>query len=330
MTAQCGGGTSSVKPGAAAIVTYSAGLIADLLVLIESPWLIPVIPLLGLAPLTTASFCASDPPAMPTFTPAEANALLNLEIGTSDWNSGVTKVSNALQNAVWNQFCKCDNGTAIPTPTGPPPPTGTPVIQLPGSPGSSPCQQFFYATQSPDGPGSTSENRGGPGLTIGASPTSFTFISKNTIDVAPGASIGFTWQQANTAGTTLASVTRTPAIGATDSVTVPAVAGVTNIRLQTATSGATGSSFITNSEVDVFCSGAGFPPGTTNCPPDPATQALLEAILKMVTLIQRQHVPFAYIKGSAHGPLNGSGQFNLDDVIIGLEVDVSGIDSTVG
>jgi hypothetical protein len=50
----------------------------------------------------------------------------------------------------------------------------------------------------------------------------------------------------------------------------------------------------------------------------------------MVTLIQRQHVPFAYIAGTAHGPLHGSGEFNLDDVVLGLQVDVTGIDDTVG
>jgi hypothetical protein len=78
----------------------------------------------------------------------------------------------------------------------------------------------------------------------------------------------------------------------------------------------------------MYCNGA--TPGLQNpcCPPDVATQATLDAILKMVTLMQRQIAPFGTIDGTAHAGLTGSGQFAVSG-IIGLSVSLTAVPSNI-
>ena len=92
----------------------------------------------------------------------------------------------------------------------------------------------------------------------------------------------------------------------------------------------TGSVRITNSEVRTFCGSNGLPTQTSTCTPDPTVLALLEQIMGLLTIVQRQSVPFAYIPGTVHGPLWLSGEFNLTDIVLGLKIEVSSIDGTVG
>lgn len=328
MTAFCGGGTSSPKVGTALSVAYGSGLIANLLIAAESPWLIPVIPLLTLPPLVTNVFCGTDPAAMPTFTSAEADALLKLKVGTADWNSGLPKVTDLLNNALWRSLCDCDNGTPIPPPVGPAAPSGTPTIVLPSTGNIQPCNHFIFTTTGSQGnPGTI--NRGGPILT-GLFPTSLTYFSNNFILAGGGVGMDFIYDQLNSSNVVVSTITRAVAAGANDSIIVPAAATLNSIRLTTTSISGSGSSAPTQSTVDSFCGTGGLPLSTTTCAPDPNTIALLEAIMQMVTLIQRQSVPFAYVTGATHSALHGTGEFTLSQPIIGLKIHVSNIDGSVG
>jgi hypothetical protein len=55
---------------------------------------------------------------------------------------------------------------------------------------------------------------------------------------------------------------------------------------------------------------------------DPITRATLQSILDMVTLIQRQTVPFAYISGATHSGLTGTGSISVQG-ILGVLLNVS-------
>jgi len=74
-------------------------------------------------------------------------------------------------------------------------------------------------------------------------------------------------------------------------------------------------------DMDNYCNGSPFVTGPC-CPPDNATQASLDAILNLVTLIQRQVSPFGYVYGANHTGLSGHGSFAVSD-LLGVSVDVT-------
>src|ERR1051325_11366813 len=314
MTASCpGGGTSSPKTGSAAVVIYSAGLLADLLVLVESPWLIPVIPLLGLAPLTLTTFCATDPPAMPTFTSAETNALLKFTLG-ADFDSGLSKFEDLVMNAAWQYSCQCDSGVAT-VPTPPAIPAGTPIVQAPAPQASTPCNSYVFNPF--DGVTSTHIQAQGPPHDFGtigtvAGPLNLTSLRvRATPFSTTGAGCIKTFNLVWLGPFPSASVLRTDVItitadGSMDrtspvAATAWAYASTTNY-----VSGSGGDGLIY--QVDEYCNGDQV--GAVQspcCPPDTSTQAYLDLILKQVTLIQRQAVPFSYVSGTAHAGLINQG-----------------------
>lgn len=326
MTALCGGGSSTVKPGGLISVSYSSALIADLLVLVESPWLIPVIPLLVLPPILLTTFCASDPPAQPTFTTAEATALLGLQVGSADWNSGVTKVSDLLQNAAWSQFCECSSG-ATPGPTpAPAPPSGTTVTILPSQPGFAPCFEQILTTTTAFPSSGTFTLSGGIPLPVGATQVQLKLI--NAIAVGTGATASVTIEQDNN-NTALHTDTVTASPGQTITRAFPIVTNANKIFLSYVGAGGTGNSYITNSVFDIFCGSATAPTQTNPCGPDPTTVALLNGIMQLVTLIQRQIVPFSYISGTTHTALTGTGELNVQG-ILGVKVLPASIPNSAG
>src|SRR5260370_10239671 len=121
MTALCpGGGAAQLIPGKAAIVDYSAGLLAAIFAAYDLVWLIPVIPFVGLAPLVLNTFCGSDPPPVRVLTAAETDALLNAKFGTA-FQSGLSKVTDLVLNTIWHNPCQCFTATEPALPPQPPP-----------------------------------------------------------------------------------------------------------------------------------------------------------------------------------------------------------------
>lgn len=69
---------------------------------------------------------------------------------------------------------------------------------------------------------------------------------------------------------------------------------------------------------------------TPCCPPDPITQTTLDAILGMVTLIQRQVAPFAYIVGASHTGLTATGELAVNG-LLGAKITItSSLPSNIG
>jgi hypothetical protein len=65
------------------------------------------------------------------------------------------------------------------------------------------------------------------------------------------------------------------------------------------------------------------------CPPDPRTLATLNEILRLLTLVQRQAVPFAYVRGADHTGLTGHGEISVQG-LIGCIVTLTAFGSNVG
>src|ERR1041385_294066 len=125
MTALCGGGASTSKFGAQAVVDVTSTWIGLQLAEAGASWLNPAIALLTLPPLIVSNFCSTDPPAQPTFTAAERDALLNLTVG-ADLVSGLVKFGDLVFNMAWFQLCQCSSVATPAAPAPNAPPSGTP------------------------------------------------------------------------------------------------------------------------------------------------------------------------------------------------------------
>ena len=327
MTSACGGGTSAAKPGTDVIVRYSAGLLAAIFAVLDIPWLIPVIPLVGLADIPVASFCASDPPAIPTFTSAESDAILNLSFG-ADFDSGLAKLKDLALHSIWYDLCECTSGTLAPF-VAPTPPAGTPIYQVPRPGLVGNCGQT--------GPFSTFSLCGGnnSGLV-------FSLVPFNGLNVT-GAQVTLR-RYASTGGGQTAVFTLnwydathiirndTLTIGSSDATYTqfvgppPAGAMFAGALVQ----GLSGGCSTYETTIELFCNGSG--PTTVQqpcCPPDVSTQSQLDAILRMVTLIQRQEVPFAYVASTAHAGLTGAGSIAIQG-LLGASVNCTTIPASYG
>jgi hypothetical protein len=127
MTALCGGGTSAANPTAAAVVSVTLDFLSLATDTYEIEWLAQALGAVGpFVPYTLSTFCATDPPAMPTWTLAESTALQALDILSADFASGAAKIPNWVANVVWNSYCQCTSGTYTPA-ANPATPAGTPI-----------------------------------------------------------------------------------------------------------------------------------------------------------------------------------------------------------
>jgi hypothetical protein len=327
VTALCpGGGTSQPKAGHAAVVQYSAGLIASIFAAYDLAWLIPIIPLLSFSNQVLATFCAADPPTVTALTAAESNALLNLQFG-SDFDTGLAKVRDLYLNVIWHDACECASGTATPL-TPPAPPAGTPIFQPPVAPAVTPCGTVANGPATVAG---TAAAFRGWLLWPGFAATYAVVTCKNT--VLSGAGHACTTLLSTTdangvepAGNTEQSTT-TPA-GGTTTVNFNILPGIFGIECDLTDAGGTGDSQM-DYTATLYC---GAPPGATTtpcCPPDVATQASLDVILRQVNLLQRQVAPFAYVYGANHVALTGNGSFAVQG-LLGCSVDVTTLPTSYG
>src|SRR5258708_2090941 len=101
MAAPCGAGTGTPNTGTTAVVKYTAGAVALALAEAGEPWMLPLVPLFSFSDEVLSTLCAAALPAMPTFTSAEATALLNLSF-TGDFVTGLAKLPDVLRNIIWN------------------------------------------------------------------------------------------------------------------------------------------------------------------------------------------------------------------------------------
>jgi hypothetical protein len=326
VTALCGGGTSQPKPGLDAYVTYSAGAIALVLQKYGGDKLVPLIPLLGLAPMQLSSFCAADPPALPTFTEAEVFALL-LQQYNSDYFSGLGKLRDMVSRMLWYELCMCTAGSPT-TFVEPTLPTNTPEPVLPPAPANAYCDSYVYSLGT-IAAGQTFNASGIGNFRIKG--VTAIKVDMHTHPVtAPGPTVRFdliseqtypSFQVLRTDSYLLAST-------ANSSVTLPVFPGADDMSIHVV--GVTGSGTTSPSfEMYVYC---GVPPTGTQspcCPPDQSTQAYLDQILSMVTLIQRQSVPFSYVYGANHTALTGHGSIAVSG-LIGCSVDVTTLPASYG
>ena len=331
MTALCGGGVSGVQPGVSGTALLASGFAAVALDLYGAGWMKWALPFLSLPELALTTFCGTDPPAIPTFTTAEATALMNVTLG-SDFSSGLSKFGDLIQHLAWYQFCQCNTGALVALPAAPVPALTVPVwVPPPVEVTASPCHILLAAgapfilnptvlnsalnTCADPSPTSVRlklnpyTNGGGP---HGTQTAQVDFLAPGRGIIATSGPIPAPMDLLTTydldlpAGVNLCRTTITPSV-------FPCSDG-----------------FDHNADF-FYGTRPNYPVG--NCLPDPRLQEQVDQLLRLVTLLQRQLVPFAYVTPASHPGLSGSGtitvqgllgvQINLTTIPAGLKQDAS-------
>jgi hypothetical protein len=355
MTVLCSGGTSSAKPGFAASLFMGPSAIAALLNNIPTIWALPLAAYIGYLTYDLSTFCSNDPPALPVFTAQDVLDLLNVFNPTVNIPAA-TKFQDLVGAYLWYQVCQCDAVATPAPPAAPAAPANMPVINPPLNPPVSTngacyeARRIFRTNEQPFLPGSTAAFNltplfmSAPGglwtafvgqpqqraylIPSGATQYGYTSTSLANGPAAATNADSFAWL--NSAGNSVRNdFFHIPAQGATETLGPFALpAGATQVFIEKDDLGGAG-----NVELDMtlrfYCGSTAPVAQTPCCPPDPIASGLLDQILQMVTLIQRQLAPFAYIASTAHAGLVGDGHIDVQG-LIGCIVELTAIPSSVG
>ena len=327
MTGPCPGAQTGVaKPGFAALQYISPGAIGGALASLAGWEGAAVGAAIGALTYELTTFCPGGPPAPPTFTVGDITALLGGP-AQSGYNAAVVKMRDFLGGVFWPLLCDCSAGG---TPTISPPstyPTGAPQTHNVFAP-TTPCFTFSNVNHSVVGfPSQQQYAQFTPAS--GQVPTLFTGQVTAVAGTGYFYQVGFTIEDG--AGTTEHKLSGLFTSSQLANVTIPVPSGyIKNIWATIYHDSGTqsGGSSITMSG-QFYCNGTN--PGAQSpcCPPDPATQNALDELLRMVTLIQRQLVPFGYILGTTHAGLTGAGTIDISG-LLGAKIDPTTIPGSYG
>jgi len=328
----CSSGVSGQIPGTTDDVILTTTALEALAAKLPGGWLTaPAIAgVSSLIQLHLPSFCAADPPADPGMTAADVLALITMT-PTATPTGAIAKLVQLLERLAWPQFCQCLTATT-PAVTPPSAPSGLPAINppqyLPAPAAATPCQTYpQFTTPAMTTVDSNIWNLLTGGHNTSVPPIGFTNIPggtttveiKATNNVVGGTnkSISFFIIAQGPTGVSLGSgQTIAIASGATVDAFYTVPAGAASVDATIFTAG--GAPLTTNTLTFQAFAWCGALPGqgqSACCPPDPSLQAILTQILTLVTLTQRQGVPFAYVPGTVHAGLTGTGTVAVSGIL---------------
>jgi hypothetical protein len=324
VTALCGGGTSSAKPGFGASIALTASGLGAMLNNIPTPWAIPIAAYIGLVTYDLANFCTTDPPAVPTITAADFIAVISIADPVAHILA-VQKFQQLIGAFFWYQVCQCDSVATPAAPSAPAAPANLPTVNPPAAVGvqtNQPCVVFDSGNF-----GFTDPRGGGlnllgihdfnvhPGNALPAGVQSFRATLTWT-----GTQPAIGWQIVSGPGPTQAGATSR----ASESVTF--TSGVSRVLIGTlgtdpfvwgqATDQSTTSTSTYRFVLELFCGGGpSLPTPNCGCVPDAQSVGLLSSIYQLLTTVQRYKAPFAYIRGPTHSGVSGTGATAISRLI---------------
>jgi hypothetical protein len=329
MTALCGGGSSRVRSGVDLLTFLSTSAITAVLARVGFGRLAGLAAYLGISSIDVAALCATDPPGFVALTLAEGLAILNTNPTSPDYATGIAKMQANVLTALWYDWCECSSVSTPAVPTPPAAPTDYPAFT--GPPGV-PCRQYTV----------------GPFAMHGASRSSLTGSAGAPLDVDPLYS-GETYVQVE--AWIIPGGTRHPSgtfnisfdvgqsegeLGGSVEPTAHATSGGAHVFYGETVNLAAGvfeAAFVADGNAasddsitatfSIFCHGATPTDGPTPCVVDPIQEALLRQILELVTLIQRQAVPFAYVPSTVHS-ISGHGEIAVFG-LLGCKITVTDV-----
>jgi hypothetical protein len=296
-------------------------------------WLVPFLPYIRPIFLSdVAAFCASEP-TLPDLTGITIGAVL----AGGEFGAALV-AANAIQQIVsyylWFAICQCTTG-GPPTPASPPAmPTDLPAINpypfVSPTP-ATPCREVTFAFHQ-DGPITGTAVFPVGNITLSdIHPTSLVWTQTEQQN---GFSLSsrVDWQFTTDGTDPVSSGTRTTFTfspkDSTRTFTIPSTA--TLLRIVAFPNVASGFSIDVTGDLKLYCGGQSpTSVATPCCPPDPIATGYLAQILDLVTLIQRQAVPFGYVAGATHTGLSGAGALSISG-LLGVKVAVTTLPTSYG
>jgi hypothetical protein len=329
-------GASQAKAGVPASVVVDASYLQGLLPTALA-WLYPYLPFMhGLEIGDVGAFCSVDPP---TFSLPSTDDFLAFLVGGPF--TQVQVVSNFLRDLtkayLWYQLCECASGS--PTPITPPAePTDMPAINpapYVSPPTATACQINDSGPQAQLGslffgllPVGLPNATGWLPLPKGAST-----VQLKCQNIASGGnpkSIIFRMNVRDIAGTqTNIQSNTTQASGNTTTFSKNIPSSAIEFYVDATESVGSTTSNLAQATATFYCGSGPGQTVTPCCPPDPIAQGLLRQILDLVTLVQRQAVPFGYIASTAHTGLSGAGALSISG-LLGVKVAVTTLPASYG
>lgn len=353
MTAVCGGGTSSPKSGFQDPVFFTTTAIGAFFNAIPSPWLFDFASYLAPQQIDPAQFCSVDPPADPGITALDLAQLLM--VGSIQQLPAALKVAQLFRRYLWYEICQCDSGPQPTPPAAPTEPAGAPNVNPPVAPpvqvagcaditrtlvpsethvvdGTAGQQVYdmlgeFLTVVGPNATRVTGHPQ--PTHQLPAGTTHVEFSLHTNAGGFDGSTVVGEMVFYNSAGTGVSNFSFVLPPNGGDFAPARFAVGATAVNaIMNWTHSAHANADVTI-RVRFFCNGATNPTVPQPCPPDPYVQGLLNQILGLVTLIQRQAVPFAYVEGVTHSGLTGNGEIDVAP-ILGIRVLITSDTDAVG
>lgn len=333
MTVACLGGTSSGRSEYGRFVYMAPSAIGAFLNNIPTPWAVYFAGTIGSLTYDLSTFCTTDPPAMPTMGADDWAALIN-PYTLSASVLARSKFRDWLGALLWPTLCQCDTVATPAAPSPGSPPANLPVLNPPqvgpAYPTGQPCQTFTFQ----DGPFPPNAGQTTPMYPLNGATYVTMDWTANVIHTTSN-QVGFDLFFYNDAGTQVGSAL---IVGVSTSgnfvhaeVAVPA--GATQFHFFWAPTSTPAPAVTFSVDVNFYCgttpSNPTGGPAPTPCPTDPFTQLQLDQLLALVTLIQRQVAPFAYVPGGVHSGLSGDGHLAVQG-LIGVKVVLDSTGSSVG
>lgn|GEM_PF-2685651 len=333
MTAICGGGASRVRSQSPAAVFLAGEVVSAILQArfgLSPTW----ISLLGFAAGQTidlTAFCTTDPPAMPVFNQFDIAALLQQNELISP--GAYQKFADLIRIGAWYTFCECSSVATPAPPAGPAYPVGAPVVNPPGlipAPTTTACFTRYGRSVAPGGSivGNVDPTPIPPG------PGTSAWISGTVIPhggTRPAYWEVYPFYISSTGAQTAGAMVHLAAAGTPRVRIADPPSDTAQMYVRVAQPSPYSSADEVALTLEIFCDGQ-LPSGGSGgacCPPDPTILQRLDALFTLVTLMQRQSVPFAYRRGTPHPGITGNGEITVSG-LIGCIVTLTTIPSNVG
>jgi hypothetical protein len=346
VTALCGGGASQARPGFGALVNVGTFQIGALLNNVPTPLAVAAAGYIGLVNYDLTTFCANDPPPMPTPTAADWAALLNPSAGAGHL-AAVQEFLDLIGNLVWPVFCECASGTTPGPPALPTPPTDLPTVNptgLPTGTAQQPCWDHsdnftttpsatyqdvtslfvpYNATVTVTAPGGAETTTTAALIPTGV--TQYTTDIHVTTPAPPDPGLALEVLLFNAAGTLVHRETLWSGNSGSGTATWQVTSTAVSWQVLANSNIGAGTDAFTM-EFIFFCAGQSPANVTTPCcPPDPSLDAQLATILFLLNeIVASLPTPLSsYADGTAHTALSGNGTITLVGDALAIRVNIT-------
>jgi hypothetical protein len=294
------------------------------------PWAYTFGAYVGTLTFQIDDFCTADPPDVPDIGATDVLAVISIADPIAH-AAAISKFTPLVAAFLWYDLCECISGAQPSPPESVDNPADIAINppSVPTTAAGASCHDELHVGELENGGPFTYAHwawHGNP-----SSLTSYRIVihqGRGTNgQIAPA-----TWRIIQTGNSSIGLYYDVTPPAAYDHVLdIPVVSPATEITVQGTSSYEATPGDKTTVEIIGYCDGSPSAAGGQQpcCPPDPTLQAVVNAILETVRLIQRQSVPFAYVPGAAHESLTGSGELDIQGVL-GIKVTPAAVPSWAG